>query len=286
MREVPIIDRYTVDELKQIVKESQTVADVIRTLGYYTTSGSNRNTVINRIQKYNIDTSHFKPKTSVSRTDDEIFVKNSPVVQSVVRNRYRKISDNTVCEICGQPNVWNDKPLVMRLDHIDGDKHNNLKENLRWICPNCDTQLDTFGTKNLAAKHHIYEEYIKNVQLDDQQNYPISEFEDPLHRSYTYNPNRVLVNQKSEYKKVPCPICGKEKSISAAICKECNDKKQAINIPDIANLIDDLCILHSMEDIGRKYNVSSNSVRKWCKKYNLPYHVSDIRNNTVFINNS
>lgn len=284
MREVPIIDRYTVDELKQIVKESQTITDVIRKLGYYTISGSNHDIVINRIQKYNIDTSHFKPKTYTIRTDDEIFIKNSPVVQSVLRNRYSRISDNTKCEICGQPNVWNDKPLVMRLDHIDGDKHNNLKENLRWICPNCDTQLDTFGTKNLAAKRRIYEEYIRNKK-PDQQNQYASEFEDPLHRSYVYDPNKVLEDNQYKNGKVPCPICGKEKTASATVCKECNDNKQAANIPDVANLIDDLCTSHTMEDIGRKYNVSSNSVRKWCKKYNLPYHVSDIHSSTVFISN-
>ena len=30
--------------------------------------------------------------------------------------------------------------------------------------------------------------------------------------------------------------------------------------------------------IGKKYNVSDNAVRKWCKTYNLPFRVSDIKN--------
>jgi len=34
------------------------------------------------------------------------------------------------------------------LDHIEGDASNNLPNNLRLICPNCDSQSDTFGAKN------------------------------------------------------------------------------------------------------------------------------------------
>jgi hypothetical protein len=30
--------------------------------------------------------------------------------------------------------------LRLEIDHIDGDYHNNLAENLRYLCPNCHTQ--------------------------------------------------------------------------------------------------------------------------------------------------
>lgn len=29
--------------------------------------------------------------------------------------------------------------------------------------------------------------------------------------------------------------------------------------------------------LGKKYSVSDNTVRKWCKKYDLPYHSSDYK---------
>ena len=32
-----------------------------------------------------------------------------------------------------------------------------------------------------------------------------------------------------------------------------------------------------MVDIGRKYGVTDNTVRKWCKSYKLPYKKEDIR---------
>lgn len=53
------------------------------------------------------------------------------------------------CEICGQLPEWNGKPLVLQLDHINGDHYDNRIENLRIVCPNCHTQTDTFGTKKL-----------------------------------------------------------------------------------------------------------------------------------------
>lgn len=55
---------------------------------------------------------------------------------------------NGKCSICEMENIWNYKSIVFILDHIDGDPYNNKRENLRLICPNCDSQLDTYKSKN------------------------------------------------------------------------------------------------------------------------------------------
>lgn len=63
---------------------------------------------------------------------------------------------NGVCAICGCPQEHNGKPLVFVLDHIDGDVSNNRRENLRCVCPNCDSQLDTYKSKNKKSSRNYY----------------------------------------------------------------------------------------------------------------------------------
>lgn len=59
------------------------------------------------------------------------------------------------CAICGIDSVWQGKPLNFILDHINGDASNNWEYNLRLICPNCDSQLDTYKSKNKnSARTH------------------------------------------------------------------------------------------------------------------------------------
>jgi hypothetical protein len=55
------------------------------------------------------------------------------------------------CNICGI-NQWNNKPVNLELDHVDGNRTNHLLQNLRLLCPNCHSQTDTYRSKNRANK--------------------------------------------------------------------------------------------------------------------------------------
>lgn len=51
------------------------------------------------------------------------------------------------CVSCGITE-WNNKPICLQLDHIDGNRYNHKLENLRILCPNCHSQTDTYCGKN------------------------------------------------------------------------------------------------------------------------------------------
>lgn len=42
----------------------------------------------------------------------------------------------------------------MILDHINGKHRDDRLENLRWVCPNCNYQLETTGFKKIRVKEN------------------------------------------------------------------------------------------------------------------------------------
>jgi HNH endonuclease len=81
----------------------------------------------------------------------------TPVSQSTVRRAYttwRNVQgltircDNPECHLHTVNLIWNGRPIAMILDHVDGNRKNNLPSNLRLMCPNCDSQLATRGGGN------------------------------------------------------------------------------------------------------------------------------------------
>jgi hypothetical protein len=57
------------------------------------------------------------------------------------------LEQNNKCNHCGICE-WNKKPIVLELEHIDGDNQNNSRDNLEAICPNCHSQTSTWRGKN------------------------------------------------------------------------------------------------------------------------------------------
>ena len=49
-------------------------------------------------------------------------------------------------------------------DHIDGDATNNRRENLRLVCPNCDSQLPTYKSRNRGKGRHFRRQRYANGQ--------------------------------------------------------------------------------------------------------------------------
>ena len=84
-------------------------------------------------------------------TLSEIFVKNSPVTQKVLRGY---ISRHNVipykCKICGCDGKWQGGQISLQLHHEDGDNSNNEIQNLSYLCPNCHALTNNYRGKNKA----------------------------------------------------------------------------------------------------------------------------------------
>ena len=83
---------------------------------------------------------------------DEVFVKNSPVTQKVLRGyveRHQVLEYK--CIKCGCDGNWQNGKIALEIDHIDGDNTNNQLSNLRYLCPNCHALTDTYRGRNIKA---------------------------------------------------------------------------------------------------------------------------------------
>jgi hypothetical protein len=56
--------------------------------------------------------------------------------------------DNPNCPLHSGEAVWNGTRINLVLDHVDGCPYHNRSENLRLLCPNCNSQLETHGGRN------------------------------------------------------------------------------------------------------------------------------------------
>lgn len=84
---------------------------------------------------------------------DQILVSNSTYARHNLKRRL--IEENLLhykCNCCSNEGIHNDKPLVLQLDHINGINNDHRLENLRFLCPNCHTQQDTYAAKNIVKK--------------------------------------------------------------------------------------------------------------------------------------
>ena len=103
----------------------------------------------------NISTNHFKHSGGLSSkryTLEEIFKENSEYT-NLGRIKEKILANNLMeykCSICGNEGEWLGKPLTLQLDHIDGNNKNHSLTNLRFLCPNCHTQTETYGSKSRA----------------------------------------------------------------------------------------------------------------------------------------
>jgi Zn finger protein HypA/HybF involved in hydrogenase expression len=80
--------------------------------------------------------------------NEDIFTEKSHYSNEMVKQRI--VKQNLLeyrCAKCGINN-WQGETIVLDLDHIDGNNRDNRLSNLRFLCPNCHSQTDTYKGRN------------------------------------------------------------------------------------------------------------------------------------------
>lgn len=94
------------------------------------------------------------PKVKKDYSNAAVFSEDSSYPRHRLKDRIiqQELLDHS-CQECGLGHVWNSKPIVLQLDHINGVNNDHRLENLRFLCPNCHTQQDTYAAKNIKKKN-------------------------------------------------------------------------------------------------------------------------------------
>jgi hypothetical protein len=247
--------RFTRDELREAIAQSQSWAETLRRLGYRP-AGGNARTVQKYAALWGIAAEHFDPYASQRggpRPDriplHEILVRDSTYTRSHLKQRlYEAGVKAPICELCGQDEMWRGRPMAMILDHINGVHDDNRLENLRIACPNCAATLDTHcGRKNLSPR---------------------------LQRS--------------------CARCGEEFTPKYATHQYCSpacgtrwDRRgvarpgaRKVERPPHDRLLAEVDAF-GYRAAGRQYGVSDNAIRKWLRDYERERAVSEGRDPEV-----
>ena len=146
-----IVDTTSKIKLEEVVSVSTNLRSVLITLGYRNTCRNAYKKLRDRLLELNISTDHFQPKSIIGdkMTFEEYANRDGPKRGTLLR---KKILEEGLlqyeCNICSQLPKWNKKILVLQVDHIDGNRTNNNIDNLRFLCPNCHTQTETFAGRN------------------------------------------------------------------------------------------------------------------------------------------
>ena len=147
------MSHYTNAQLEQALVGAKSLKQVMQNLGMNVNNGQYR-----ALKKHYLNSGltlpKFTPLTGVDvhsfhKTPDHLFfAKDTYHTGSSLRKRLIDDGKKYICDECGQEPIWNGKPLVIQVDHVDGDRFNNIKSNLQFLCPNCHTQTETYGSKN------------------------------------------------------------------------------------------------------------------------------------------
>lgn len=156
-----IINQIPKEELQELINNSTTIVEVLTKLKVDAYNG-NHKILVKRINNESIDINNlvnnrkshlslkmFNSNFKVDNIEKDIFAIDSIVSKATIKKYILKNNlINYSCQKCKNTGEWLNSKLSLQLDHINGVNTDNRLENLRFLCPNCHSQTETFGSKN------------------------------------------------------------------------------------------------------------------------------------------
>lgn len=158
------IYNYSEEEIINLINKSNSISEFLSSIGLSASGSGSRKAFYKYVEEHNLQQEllNLKERTSkklallvreprVQRrlTYEEMFCENSSASRHIIKKyllRTRLIEYK--CAGCGNDGEWNGKELSLQLDHINGINNDNRLENLRFLCPNCHSQTETFSGKH------------------------------------------------------------------------------------------------------------------------------------------
>lgn len=167
--------KYTKEEFEEALAESESIADVIRYLNLNVNRQHYEEVKYSATQwglelpvwDQTKSTQWANLKNTIS--DDDWFQPGTRRTGKDSKKRLYRSGVKEECAECGLGPEWNGKPITLQLDHIDGDRFNNAKENLQILCPNCHAQTETFGNKGATKKYNYCQDCNGLIAKDSER---------------------------------------------------------------------------------------------------------------------
>lgn len=152
------------ETLQNLLDESNSISMILRKLKISETCPYNRKRLKERMK--NLDQSKFEinkkencpfyKKERYSLSDNDFFCLDKQRVSGThIKKRLLESKKwKNECKECGLKDEWNGKPISLHVDHINGNATDNRLENLRFLCPNCHSQTQTFAGKNRGKNNN------------------------------------------------------------------------------------------------------------------------------------